>query len=114
MPADVEGVDTLRATLDQAAADLEALPALDDVGGLVAGVAKADAPRKTGALANTVRHQVDGGIVHILAGGGGVDYAAAVHKRNPFIARAMELREAEALQLLTEDADRALSQVHGA
>lgn len=114
MPADVEGVSRLVDTLDAAAGQLAELPALDEVGGLVAGVAKADAPRRTGALADTVDYQVEGGIVHITAGGGGVDYAGAVHKRNPFIARAMQQQEAEILQQLTEDAERVLSQVHGA
>ncbi len=114
MPADVEGVDRLVDTLDAAAGALGALPALGDVGGLVAGVARADAPRRTGALASTVAHQVAGGIVHITAGGSGVNYAAAVHKRIPFITRAVELEEAEILQLLTESADQVLSQVHGA
>lgn len=111
-PAEVEGLGQMLQTLDAAADAIQDLD-LDPVGGIVAGAARKAAPRRTGALAATVQAQVVGGIVHVTAGGPGVDYARPVHARNPWIARTITEQQTELLDTLTDSVNAELSKVHG-
>ena len=88
LTASVEGVTALVNSLDGAAAELARL---DHTPGATALAAAAEArtPRRTGALAATVRASVvDDGLI-VEAGGGSVDYAGVVHAHTPFIADAI-------------------------
>lgn len=88
-------LDELPAALAAAGARVRALA--DELGPEVAQAVldATDPPRATGALANSGR------VVESAAvfGGGTVDYAAAVHKANPFLDRAVEAVEAATLEL---------------
>lgn len=98
--AEVLGVDHLRTGLRSAADDLGDLdPLTRDLGPLVLGVV--DPPRRSGALADTVRADPDSEGVDIIAGSGSVVYAGVIHegwpahhiRANPFISRAIEKTE---------------------
>lgn len=88
-------LDELPAALAAAGARVQALP--DDLGPLAAQAVldAADPPRATNALASSGR-VVDNAAVF---GGGTVDYAAPVHKANPFLDRAVEAAAAAVLDL---------------
>ena len=112
---DVEGVDRLVDTLDAAADQLQHLEETEQrAGSLVAGVARKEAPRLTGALAETITATVTGGLVEVTAGGGNVDYAAAVHKRNPWMTRASQATEADVIRIFTEAAEDIAGTIKGA
>lgn len=112
MAADLEGASTLSRTLEAAAAEIRDLD-LEGVARPLQAEATEQAPYRTGALASTVRATHEGGIVSILAGGPGVDYAAAVHKRNPWIARIVTDNETRILEEATAEVDAALARVEG-
>lgn len=88
-------LDELPAALDAAAARLRAAAAELDTQVAQAVVDAADPPRATGALANSGRVIANAAVF----GGGTVDYAAPVHKLNPYLDRAVEATQATALDL---------------
>lgn len=88
-------LDELPAALAAAAARLRAARAELDAQVAQAVLAAATPPRATGALANSGRVVVNA----VVFGGGTVDYAAPVHKRNPFLDRAVEASQPAVLDL---------------
>jgi hypothetical protein len=88
-------LDELPAALAAAGARVRALP--DDLGPLAAqAVLEAtNPPRATGALASSGRVVASA----VVFGGGTVDYAAPVHKANPFLDRAVEATATTVLDL---------------
>jgi hypothetical protein len=111
MPATDKGGDRLVSTLHEAGA---ALGDMSDSNEHIAGwlgprVVKAT-PRRTGTLASTVAASGWGQGLTVEAG---TDYAAAVHKRNPWIARTIEQAGAELVTAVTEDVENVLSTVKG-
>lgn len=91
----------LPAALDAAAARLQVAAAELDATAAQAVLDAAQPPRATGALANSGRVIANAAVF----GGGTVDYAAPVHKANPWLDRAVEAAQSVVLDL----ADRAVS-----
>lgn len=104
------GVDRFVQTIGQAAGDLVDLqPVNADAGALVIGYARI--PRRTGALANTVRAEPTPAGVTITAGGNGVDYAIPVHKLNPFLTDALTAKENDVVDLYVGQVVDTLDQI---
>lgn len=111
MPGTVRGGDRFVRSLHEAGA------ALDDLGDTtqtIAGwlgprVVKAS-PRVTGTLAASITVT---GWAQGLTVEAGADYAAAVHKRNPFIARTIAQSETDVVEDITEGVSEVLATVKG-
>lgn len=88
-------VDELPAALDAAAVRLRAAADELDTQTAQAVLDAAKPPRATSALAGSGRVVANAAVF----GGGLVDYAAPVHKANPFLDRAVEAVDAVALDL---------------
>ena len=88
-------LDDLPAALAAAGSRLAAIP--DQLGPAAAQAVldQADPPRATGALANSGRVIANAAVF----GGGTVDYAAPVHKADPFLDRAVDAALATVLDL---------------
>ncbi len=87
LTAHVEGADRLAGSLDTAAGELVQLdPAHAEAADTLSAAALPRTPRATGALAATVRASVVADGVALSAGGSGVDYAAHVNARTPWLA----------------------------
>lgn len=115
MSASVRGVDALVASMDDAADQLADLTEGHEQAGIVLETAARDSsPRRTGALAGTVAHQVSAGLVSITAGSPAVTYAAAVHKQDPWIARTVDQRQAQVVDIYAEAVARTVDQIKGA
>ena len=108
----------MRTGLRSAADDLEDLdPLTRDLGPLV--LAAVDPPRRTGALADTVRADPDSEGVDIIAGSGSVAYAGVIHqgwpahniRANPFISRAIENTEERIADRGQEHLEQALDRL---
>ncbi len=103
----VQGESELRHSLDAAARELQSLDVADDqVGAILAGRVVAEAPKRTGHLAQTVEHV--GAVVRV-----GAPYGAFVHARNPFAARALEQKEHDLTDLYAKAVAQAVAQVKG-
>lgn len=110
----VRGADQLVRTLHSAADDLEDLEIADrQAGSLVASVARRLTPRLTGALAASVDVLVTNALVEVTAGNDRVDYAAPVHKRNPWMAKAAQRTRDDIIRIYTEAAADAVDQIKG-
>jgi hypothetical protein len=89
---------TLPARVSAAADALAGIPERVDAAAarLVLDAALPRTPRARGWLANTGRVDTTGAAVSVEFGGGRVDYAAAVHAANPWMASAAAYTEAAA------------------
>jgi hypothetical protein len=104
------GADQLASTLGHAAEELEDLEQANArAGELVRSSARI--PRRTGALANTVRVDTTPNGFTILAGGNGVDYAVPVHQKNPFLTTALTTTEDKVADLYLDHTATALDQI---
>ena len=76
----LQGAKNMRKTLKAAGADLKDLtPAFKAAAGIAANAARSRAPRRTGALAGTVRATAGFTQGTVRAGNAGVPYAPAIH-----------------------------------
>lgn len=112
-----DGLARFAQTTGEAADQLADLAQLNqEVGDLV--IAGATVPRVSGRLARTVRAVPDGpggaGGFRLVAGGPEAPYAAIVHARNPFLARALDQREQAAIDRYIDHAERAVTTIQGA
>lgn len=122
MPASVkvEGAARLSRTLDHAADDLGKLDAADlHSAESVAAAARARAPRRTGALAGSVRAEASEGIGRVVVDApyaAYVEYGVSKHNiaPRPFLAEAAEQSEPAVVAAYAEDVNRAVSHVKGA
>lgn len=89
---EVRGARKLRSTLKRAGVQLKDLRAAHaEVAAMVAGRAAPGTPRRTGALAGTLRSSGTQSAAVVRAGRGTVDYARVVHYRyDPWISEAAE------------------------
>ena len=117
---EIEGVDTLVRTLGDAADDIESLEdGHKAVADLIAGEARARAPRRTGRLAGSLRGTVTAGKATASSD---LVYAPPIHwgwrarniKPNRFLTEAAEDTEPEWLALYEKDIQEALDGVKGA
>lgn len=112
---EVEGVGRLVDTLNAASDQLDDLAIADQrVGSLVAVAVRRTAPKRTGALSDSTKVSIVGGLVEVTAGGGNVDYAVPVHKRDPWMVRAAKATQGDIIRTYTEEAARAVDQIKGA
>lgn len=118
---DVEGVYNLRRGLKRMGDDLEDLKDVNQaVAGLVAQVATATAPRRTGTLAGTVRGNRAASKAVITAGRASVPYAVFVHwgtasmSRQPWVSEAASDTEPRWLALYQDGMQKAADKVRGA
>jgi len=118
----VEGLDRLVRTLRQAQADLGDLKdAHANAGRVVASAASARAPRRSGALANSVRASRQARRAQVVAGGRAVPYAGAVHwgwpargiAANPFLSDAAQATESTWVPQYLKDVQAAVDKVKG-
>jgi hypothetical protein len=118
----VFGARQLRATLARAGVDLADLKnANAAAAATVASAATAGAPRRTGALASTVRGNRAVGKAVVLAGRASVVYAGPIHwgwpghhiAAQPFLSDAATSTEPVWLAAYQHDVQAALDKVHG-
>jgi hypothetical protein len=119
----VEGLDRLVRTLGKAGHDVGDLKdAHAAVGRLVAGAAQSIAPRRSGALANSVRASRQAKRAQVVAGGARVPYAGPIHwgwpsrgmAADPFISVAAQSTESTWVPMYRRDVVAALDKVKGA
>lgn len=126
MPSDpiveVRGSRQLRKTLKAAGDDLSELKTVHEaVGALVVGVAKALAPKRSGALAGSVRTARLASGVLVRAGSARVPYANPIHwgwpKRNiaanPFMSNAALQTEPQWVKLYEDELEKIIRKVEG-
>lgn len=122
-PVRVEGAAQLRRTLKGASKDLLKQMAVThrEVSGLVATQARPAAPRRSGALAASLRPGGTATKAIVRAGGAGVPYAGPIHwgwaarsiPANPFIAQVVDTNETQIVEAYTARVDDILDQVKG-
>lgn len=119
----VEGLARLSRTLKQCAGDVQDLKdAHQRAGAIVADTARGNAPRRSGALANSIRSARQAKRARIMAGGARVPYAAVIHfgwpahgiEANPFISEAAQQTESRWLDAYLDDVKAAVAKVKGA
>jgi hypothetical protein len=126
MPAgatvEVVGGRQLRRTLKEASENLEDLKAVHAaIAAQVADLAASRAPRRSGALAGTVRGNRAAAVSRVMAGKAAVPYAGAIHwgwparniSPNPFISEAASDSEAEILMMFEQGIQKVISAVEG-
>lgn len=118
----VQGAPRLRRALKQAAGDVDDLKAAHAaVAALVASTAASRAPRRSGALAASVRGNRAASRATVAAGGARLPYAGPIHygwpargiDAQPFISDAAQRTEAVWLPLYTRAIDQAVDKVRG-
>lgn len=110
--AELRGADRLASTLDSAARDLADLStAHDEIGRDLATIGYSTAPRITGFLAAHVGYTTGPGKTSLTDD---APYAAAVHKRDPWLARAIEDHHDIAIAAVSDGIRDAIAQVQGA
>jgi hypothetical protein len=116
------GNKELRRTMKKAGEDLSDLKDVHQaVGALVAGVAQGLAPKRSGALAGSIRPTRAAAGVAIKAGGAGIPYANPIHwgwpKRNiaanPFLSDAATQSEAQWVALYETELEKIIERVEG-
>lgn len=122
-PVRVEGAAQLRRTLKGASKDLlkQMAGTHKAVSGLVATQARPAAPRRTGALAASVRPGGTQTKAVVRVGGAAVPYAGPIHwgwaARNipaqPFVARVVDTNEPQIVEAYLARVDDILGQVKG-
>jgi Bacteriophage HK97-gp10, putative tail-component len=119
----VEGLNRLIRTLDKASAEVAELKdAHQRAGEVVASEARSRAPRRTGALANTIRSARQARRARVQVGTRGVPYAAPIHwgwpargiAANPFVSEAAQDTESRWTAGYHDDVQKALDKVKGA
>jgi phage gpG-like protein len=123
-PVRVEGAAQLRRTLKGASKDLQKQLAVTHraVSGLVAAQARPAAPRRSGALAASLRPGGTQTKAVVRVGGAAVPYAGPIHwgwaARNipaqPFVAQVVDSNEPQIVEAYLERVDDILGQVKGA
>lgn len=110
--AQLEGTGRLIRSLEDAAADLAQLDeAAREAGELAAGKGAADAPRQTGYLSSTVDYElVDTGFALVAA----APYAAAVHARDPWLARTVTELEDRIVTTYADEVADVVAHIKGA
>lgn len=118
----VEGAANLRRTMRRAGEDLQDIKdAHAAAGAIVGGRARAEAPRRSGRLAASVRWSGTNTTATIRAGFARVPYAAPIHwgwpargiKSQPFISEAATSTEAQWTALYEQAVERILGRVKG-
>lgn len=118
----VDGARRLRRDLRAVAGDLDDLKdAAAAAAAVVSSAAAAGAPRKTGALAASVRGNRAAGKATVSAGGARLPYAGPIHygwpahgiEGNPFVTDAAQRTESSWLPAYQADLDRATDRVNG-
>lgn len=106
LEVDVSDVKRLAVDLEHAADTLPDLvdAALADFAGEWQSTAVRAAPRRTGRLAGSHSVTVTAGMASVIAD---APYAAAVHKRDPWLARALDSTQSTAERLLEDALERA-------
>jgi len=119
----IVGLNALVRTLGKAASELDDLKdAHQRAAEIVAGEARARAPRRTGALANTARAMRQARRARVQVGTGGVPYAMPIHwgwpargiAANPFVSEAAQDTESRWTAGYHDDVQKALDDVKGA
>jgi hypothetical protein len=119
----IEGLNTLIRTLDKASDEIAALKdAHAKAGEIVASEAESIAPRRSGALANTIRAARQARRARIQAGRARVAYAGPIHwgwpargiEPQPFLSIAARNTEPRWTAQYREDVQKALDNVKGA
>lgn len=119
----IEGLDVLVRTLKRAGDDLSDLKdAHAKAGQTVAAAAAASAPRRSGALASSVRAARQAKRARVLVGNARVRYSGPVHwgwpargiAANPFVSEAAQATESRWTKDYVDDVQHALDKVKGA
>lgn len=119
----VEGVDRLVRTLKRAGVDISDLKAAHSaVAAFVAGEAAARAPRRSGALAGSVRGARLQSRARVSAGRSSIPYAGPIHwgwparriSSQPFVSEAAQATEPRWSETYRRDVLAALEKVQGA
>ena len=119
----IQGAKQLRASLKRAGVDMEDMKdANAAVGALVAEAAAAQAPRRTGKLAASVRGNRAAGRAQVLAGRATIPYAGPIHwgwaahniDPNPFMSVAAQDTEPIWVERYTDAISRIIDKVKGA
>lgn len=109
------GITRLLDTLDAAGHELDDLEDADRrAGSLLGAVVRKTAPRLTGALSDSTAVVVTRSLVEVTAGNSTVDYAPAVHKRNPWMTRAASSTEAEVVAIYQQAVADVAGTIQGA
>lgn len=120
----VEGASALASSLGRLETDLgDMAEAQQAAAAVIMAAAKAEAPRRTGRLAGSVR--VGGSAkatATVVAGGPSVPYAGVIHygsarrniAPNPFMTRAVDRTEAQVQAIYEHDTQRLVDRVKGA
>jgi hypothetical protein len=120
--ANLLGARQLRATMRRAGADMDDLKAANAAAAaIVAAAAVSRAPRRSGALASSVRGNRAVGKAVVMAGRAAVPYAGPIHwgwpgrgiEANPFVAAAAQDTEPVWVTAYAQDVQAALDRVHG-
>jgi hypothetical protein len=118
----VQGLDTLVRTLRKAGQNISELKdAHRAVGEIVAGAAADRAPRRSGALAGSVRATKRAAGARVLGGRASVPYAGPIHwgwpargiGAQPFMSEAAQATEPQWTARYREDVQNALDKVRG-
>jgi len=119
---EVRGARELRKTLKQAGDDLGDLKdAHAAVGNMVAATARGMAPRRSGALAGSIRASRAAGSIAIKAGSAGIPYAGVIHwgwpahniAANPFLSDAATSTETAWVAVYEAELDKIIDRVKG-
>jgi hypothetical protein len=119
---EVRGAKQLRKTLKAAGDDLGDLKDVNQaVGNIVVQTASGMAPRRSGALAGSIRASRAAASVTIKAGSARVPYAGAIHwgwparniAANPFLSNAATSTETAWVALYESELDKILDRVEG-
>jgi hypothetical protein len=119
----IEGLTTLTRTMRKAGEDLGDLKnANARAAAIVVSAAAGMAPRRSGALASSIRGTRAAGRARVQAGRASVPYAAPIHwgwparhiAANPFLSDAARATEGQWLPLYLADVEKALDGVKGA
>jgi hypothetical protein len=119
---EVRGAKELRKTLRKAGQDLGDLKDVNQaVGNMVVGTAQGMAPRRSGALAGSIRAARAATSVTIRAGSASIPYAGPIHwgwpahniEANPFLSNAATSTEATWVALYEDELNKIIDRVEG-
>jgi hypothetical protein len=119
----VDGLDRLVSTMRKAGRDLGDLKEANAAAGrIVAASAVGRAPRRSGALAGSIRASRQARRAQVVAGRASVPYAGPIHwgwpargiGANPFLSDAAQATEATWVPLFLKDVQAAVDKVKGA
>jgi len=119
---EVKGIRELRKTMKQAGEDLADLKdAHQAAGNIVVALAQSLAPKRSGALAGTIRASRLASGVAVKAGSAGVPYANPIHwgwparniAANPFLSNAAQQSEAQWTEFYYQELDKIIERVEG-